>query len=255
MGKQYVLTDGVKFIKLNEQSDPIKVNQIALATIFDSIVKANNRLLSPQITKINKDNGKRKFNIEEVEGGLTASKSEINDSIKLEEDILKEIKELDGVFKDFEDIKMSDKYNRHIYTGKTIMEEDGFDFPKYIKETIFRFSQLENYVENMAYNEQETDLKILDLRHFKRDENTKLNAIEAQSLEYLEQELERERINYKRNKIIGAIILKKINRIQDASYVKIVDNLVNSQYNYRRLDKATIYETIKGRRNNKLKAV
>lgn len=255
MGKQYVITDGIKFIKLNEKSDPIKVNQIALATIFNSIVQANNLLLSPQMVKINKDNGKRRFNIEEIEGELNSTKSETNEAVKMEDDILKEIKELDGVFKDFDEIKMSDRYNRHVYTGKTLMEEDGFDFPEYIKETITRLSELENYVENMAYLEQETDLKILDIRHYKRDENTKLNAIEAQSLEYLEQELERERITYKRNKIVGSIILKKISRIQDPSCIKVVESLINSEYKYRRLDKSVISDMIKSKKSNRLKAV
>lgn len=254
MNKQYVLTDGIKFIKYNEQLNPVKVNQISEATIFNSLVDANNRLLAPQMTKINKENGKRKFNIEEVEGELISNKYEGSDQ-NTEDDILAEINELDGTYKDFDDFKVTDRWNKHVYTGKTLMEDDDFDFPEYMKQAINVFSQLKNYVENMAYLEQESDLKLLDLRHFKRDEETRLNSVEAGSLEYLEQELERERIEYKRNKIIGAIILKKLDRLKKTTYIKVVDNLLNSDYNYRRLDKDAISEMISNRRKSKLKVV
>jgi hypothetical protein len=202
MEKQYVLTDGIRFIKVsNQDNNPSKVSYIEQATIFNSVVSANNFLLSPQMEKLNRDCGKRKFNIDEIEGVHIMEK--IEQKSTMDDDIISEIQELDGTFKDFEEFKSADKYNRHIYTGRTVMEEDGFDMPEFMKQAITVFSQLENYVENMAYLEQEVDLKILDLRHFKRDEETRLNAVEAQSLEYYEQELERDRIEYKKTRLLG----------------------------------------------------
>jgi hypothetical protein len=116
------------------------------------------------------------------------------------------------------------------------------------------FSSLDVYAENMAYMEQEIDLKLLDIRHYKRDTNTRLNAIAAQQLEYLEQDLERERVQYKKNKIIASLFTKDIKRIKNKAFLKILGDIYNIDYKYKRINKDDIEEMIRTRKVN-LKAV
>ena len=252
MDKKYIITNGIKYIKLNDKNDPTKTNSMGLATVFEDLLSANNYLQSPQMSKLNKDAGKRKFYIEEIEGLVSINKSK--EDKQLEDELLKEIQESDGVYTDFEYIKMSDKDNKHVYSSKTIIENEDFDFAEYVKNAIQIFSQLEIFAENMAYLEQECDLKILDIRHYKRDYNTRLNAIEAQRLEYYEQELERERIKYKKNKTIARLLLKDFMRLKDKRVIRFIENICNSEYRYRRISKEDIESIIKTKKS-KLEAV
>jgi hypothetical protein len=250
--KQYVLTDGVKYIKINEHDDPVKTGSIALAHVFENMLVANNYLQTPNMIKLNKDNGKNKFNLEELEGVPTFIRTQ--EDKKIEDDIFKEIQALDGTYKDFEDVKLSDNDNKHVYSGRTIMEDENFDFAEFMKTAIKVFSQIDTYIENMAYLEREMDLNLCDTRHYKRDPNTKMNAIEAQKLQYYEQELERERIKYKRNKIIASIINTDLDRLKKSAYVKVIERVVGSEYRYRRNNRADIEAIIRGKKAN-LKAV
>lgn len=46
-------------------------------------------------------------------------------------------------------------------------------------------SDREKYIENMEYLIKEYDLKILDVRHFIRDEETKLGTVSMSRISYL----------------------------------------------------------------------
>jgi hypothetical protein len=254
MFMDFVLTDGLKFIKQNEHGDPVKETQVAKATVFESMVAANNYLQTNKMIKVNSDNGKNRFHVEELEGGV--HNKDIKMEKALEEELRKEINGLDGVYQDYADIKLADEDNKHIYTGKTALEDEDFDLYEFLHNALNVFSQLENFIENMTYLERETDLKLLDLRHYKRDKRTKLNAIQMQKLAYYEQELERERKEYKTNRILASIFSKDINRIKNRQFVKIIDKIANSEYRYRRLDKGEIEDIISGKKQEtKLKAV
>jgi len=247
MDKQYVITDGLKFIKVNDQGDPTKTNGIALATIFDGILNANHYFKTNKMTKINKENGINQFRVEEVEGFVTSNKS--NDS-QIERDIAKEIAELDGVYADYDSFKIGDEDNKYIYSGKTYMEINNFDIAEFFHTAIKVFSQLDAYIENMSYLEREIDLKLLDLRHYKRDKSTKLNAVSMQKVGYYEQELERERKIYKVNKIIGSIFKKDITRLHNKMYLRVVDNICNSEYRYRRIGREDMDDMFNVKRKN-----
>ncbi|MBU5333565.1 hypothetical protein KQI61_15300 [Anaerocolumna aminovalerica] len=249
--KQYVLTDGKKFIKINEFGDPVKTNNIILANVFESMLDANNFLQTDKMIRINNNNGKNKFNIKEVKdlpipfGEKYKNKAR---AIESEDIFSDDIENLD-------DMKFRYKDNKHFYSEKTYMENEDFNIAEFMKLAIKVFSQLDTYIENMAYLEREIDLKILDIRHFKRDDSTKMNAIEAQSLEYYEQELERERIFYKKNRLICENFQRDINNIKDEQYINKIDNIQNSEYRYRRLSKEQINDLISSRKKYKLKVV
>jgi hypothetical protein len=252
MCKKYIITDGTSYINFESDKKPRKVGSEFLAKQFNNLKSANDYLLSPMMVKLNKDNGKIKFNVKELEIEMEIEES--TDAEDFKKSIVEEIQKLDGGYYDFTDIRISDKDNKHVYSGKTYIEENNIDIVSFMKTVIGVFSCLETYVENMCYLERESDLSIQDYRHFKRDESTKMDSISASKLEYIEQEIERERITNKRNRLIGQLILKDISRIKDEKYIDVIDSIQNSEYRYRRVSKEQIKEMISTRKS-KLKAV
>ena len=152
----YVLTNGNTYIGLNSQNVATSVSNISNALQFSEERKALN-------FKNNLKSTLRKFNWQIV-------KMETS-NISCEKD------------KENED--------SYVYI-ETELEKSGFDISKFFNDTIKTISQLKDYANNMNYLEQEYNKKILDVRHYKRDINTKLNAIQLQRLEQFEIKLERE---------------------------------------------------------------
>ena len=170
------------------------------------------------------------------------------------DNVFNEISSMDGAYMDF-DLNEICEDNKYMYHGETKIERDNVDFIKLLITAIEALSQLDDYVENMGFLERETDLKLMDVRHYKRDPETRLNGIEAQQLQYYEQELERERIKYKINRSIATLFQKDISRIKDKKYIAIVNRMATGEYKYRRLTKDNIEEIMHSRRKTKLKAV
>lgn len=113
---------------------------------------------------------------------------------------------------------------------ETELEKSGFDISKFFNDAIETVSQLRNYANNMGYLEREYNQKILDVRHYKRDINTKLSAIQLQRLEQFEIQLERERYDCKSNRMIAEIFLNDLNRLENVRYLEIVRNVKESEY-------------------------
>ncbi len=134
---------------------------------------------------------------------------------------------------------------------ETELEKSGFDISKFFSDTIKTISQLRDYAKNMGYIEQEYNKKILDTRHYIRDEKTKLNAIQMQRIGYFLQQLERERYESKSNRMIAEIFLADLKRMENINYIEVVKNVKESEYvpeilTYEMLDK------IAGRRAKKI---
>ena len=113
---------------------------------------------------------------------------------------------------------------------ETELEKSGFDISKFFNEAIKIISQLRDYAKNMEYLEQEYNKKILDVRHYKRDINTKLNAIQLQRLEQFEIQLERERYECKSNRIIADMFLLDLNRMENINYIEVMKRVKDSEY-------------------------
>ena len=124
-----------------------------------------------------------------------------------------------------EDVKC-DKYT---YV-ETDLEKSDFDIASFFKDTINTVSQLRVYAENMKFLEQQYNQKILDVRHYKRDIHTKLNAIQLQRLEQFEIQLERERYECKSNRMIAEIFLSDLKRLENSNYVEVIKNVKESEY-------------------------
>ena len=112
----------------------------------------------------------------------------------------------------------------------TQLEENNFNISDFFNSAIKTFSQLKQYATNMGYLEQEYNKKIKDVRHYKRDIRTKLNAIQLQRLEQFEILLERERYECKSNRMIAEIFLTDLSRMENVNYIEVVKNVKESEY-------------------------
>lgn len=190
----YVLSDGYRYIGVDSLNVATSVSNIDKALKFVEEKKAANY-------RDNLKNTLKRFNWEIV---------------KIED-------EIDNVE------KMIENFGEYTYV-ETQLEKSGFDISEFFKEVIETVSQLRDYANNMRYLEKEYDQKILDVRHYKRDTNTKLSAVQLQRLEQFEIQLERERYECKSNRIIAEVFLADLSRIENTKYLEVVKNIKESEY-------------------------
>ncbi len=112
----------------------------------------------------------------------------------------------------------------------TQLEMENFNISDFFKKAIVTISQLKQYADNMHCLECDYNKKIKDIRHYKRDIRTKLNAIQLQRLEQFEIQIERERYECKSNRMIAEIFLMDLNRMENINYVEVVKNIKESEY-------------------------
>ena len=190
----YVLSNGHSYIGVNEENVATSVSNIRKALSFSEEKKAYNY----------RDNLKstlRRFNWQIV---------------KIEDDA-----EPDS----FENTECG------VYTyTETQLEKSGFNISEFFDNAVNTVSQLRDYANNMNFLEQEYNKKILDVRHYKRDINTKLSAIQLQRLEQFEIQLERERYECKSNRMIAEIFLTDLKRLENINYIDVVNNIKHSEY-------------------------
>ena len=190
----YVLSNGHSYIGINSDNVPTSVSNIKKALLFSDEKKASNY----------KDNLKttlRKFNWQ----------------------IVKVKDETENIDTKTENI------GEYTYV-ETDLEKSEFDISKFFNNAVNTVSQLRDYANNMNFLEQEYNKKILDVRHYKRDVNTKLSAIQLQRLEQFEIQLERERYECKSNRMIAEIFLADLKRLENTKYIEVVRNIKESEY-------------------------
>ena len=190
----YYLYNGNNYIGVDSNNTATSVRNISKALSFSDERKAANYLENLKTTL-------RKFNWQIIRG----------------ED------EIEDVEQDCESIV------DYVYE-ETELEKYGFDISKFFNETIKTISQLRNYANNMGFLEHEYNKKILDIRHYKRDKNTKLNAIQLQRLQQFEIQIERERYECKSNRMIAEIFLSDLKRLENINYIEVVKNVKESEY-------------------------
>lgn len=186
----YVLSNGRNYIGVNAENVATSVNDIKKAITFHEEKKAVNYRENLKSTL-------KKFNWQVVE---------------VEEDATQT-----------EDAK------EYVYV-ETNLEKSGFDISAFFKNAVETVSELRDYADNMGFLEQEYNKKILDVRHYKRDDNTKLSAVQLQRLEQFEIQLERERYECKSNRMIAEIFLTDLKRLENINYVEVVKNIKESEY-------------------------
>ena len=125
--------------------------------------------------------------------------------------------------------KEHEKIGEYTYV-ETELEKSEFNISKFFNEAVETISQLREYKNNMGYLEKEYNQKILDVRHYKRDVNTKLSAVQLQRLEKFEIQLERERYECKSNRLIAEIFLADLSRLENIKYLDVIKNVKESEY-------------------------
>ena len=208
----YLLSNGHSYIGLNADNVPISIGNVKKALTFSEERKAVNY----------RDNLKstlRKFDWQ---------------VIKIEDEVENNEKNCESV-------------GEYTYV-ETELEKSGFDISLFFNETIGTVSQLRSYVDNMNHLEQEYNKKILDIRHYIRDENTKLNAVQMQRIGYFLQQVERERYECKSNKAIAEVFLEDLNRLGDIRYLEDIRRIRESKYKPRVLTYELLDEIVGKRR-------
>ncbi len=121
-------------------------------------------------------------------------------------------------------------------TKTTSLEDDDFDICEFFSNTINVMSQLDRFIANMTDKEQITDMKILDIRHYIRNNNHKLNAVQMQRLGYYLRDLEKERYRYKSNRLIASMFASNIDALKDKKNIQKMTDVITSKYNPKILD-------------------
>lgn len=190
----YLLSNGHGYIGIDSNNTATSVSSIKKALSFADEKKAENYLLNLKTTL-------KKFNWQIVK---------IEDETENVEEVCEDIGEYTYV--------------------ETQLEKSGFDITTFFNNAIETVSQLREYADNMGYLEKEYNQKILDVRHYKRDINTKLSAVQLQRLEQFEIQLERERYECKSNRMIAEIFLADLNRLENVNYLEVIRNIRESEY-------------------------
>lgn len=116
---------------------------------------------------------------------------------------------------------------------ETDLEKSGLDISRFFIDAVQTLSQLKDYVKNMHLLEQEYNKKILDIRHYIRDESVKLSAVQMQRIGYFLQQIERERYECKSNRLVAEIFLSDLNNLENINYVEEIKSIKESKYNPR----------------------
>lgn len=101
-------------------------------------------------------------------------------------------------------------------------------------------SQIDRFIANMVSNEEIVDMKILDVRHYIRDNNHKLSAIQMHRLGYYLQSLEKERYDYKSKRLIASMFANNIGALKDKNNIEKVNDILTSKYRPKVLDDTDI---------------
>lgn len=190
----YLLSDGHGYIGVDANNTATSVSSIKRALTFTDEKKAENYLLNLKTTL-------KKFDWQ---------------IIKIEDET--------------ENVEQSCENDGEYTYVETQLEKSGFNITNFFNEAVETVSQLRGYAKNMGYLEKEYNQKILDVRHYKRDINTKLSAVQLQRLEQFEIQLERERYECKSNRMIAEIFLTDLGRLENVNYLEVIRNIKESEY-------------------------
>lgn len=211
----YVLVDGNLFLGKDAKGRAVSVMEKENVNVFKSKVAAENFLNHlPDSVKIYNWQVRRLDSIDELE--LESERE------KYLTEGLTEIKKFGNT------------------TKTTTMEDEDFDICGFFTDVINVMSQLDRFITNMISNEQISDMKILDVRHYLRDNDHRLSAIQMQRLGYYLQSLEKERYGYKSKRLIASMFLNNIDALKDKNNIHKMNDILTSKYRPKVLDDTDI---------------
>ncbi len=200
----YIITDGAFFVGLGFRGKPVTVTSKEKALTFKTIIAADNFLAN-------------------VPGDIKNYNWRVCDfNEESDEFMIPEIKKFGNP------------------TKTTSLEDEDFDICEFFTQVIQVMSQIERFIANMLSNEQIVDMKILDIRHYIRDNDHRLSAIQMQRLGYYLQDLEKERYEYKSKRIIATMFAGNIEALKDKNNIDKMNSVITSKYNPKVLDDTDI---------------
>lgn len=234
-----LIINGKQYIRLDSNGSPQTCGQVLAERFSEDKAKNIIKNLPKPLRKFH-------FNVQLV-SEIAAQPKPIEEE-KLPEDINGILAELDDYYEDYQ---RNPKYdNPYTYHGETALEKElsmnDIGIGNFFKMVIDCVSDREKYIENMEYLIKEYDLKILDVRHFIRDEETKLGTVSMSRISYLLQYYERQRAICKRNRNCAKLFQYHVERFKNRKYMKVIDKIANSKYKYRRLSKEYLEDYAKG---------
>lgn len=129
-------------------------------------------------------------------------------------------------------------------SSPTPIEENDIDLREFFTNAINVMPNIDKFISNMYQNENTANMKILDIRHYIRNNDHKLGAIQMQRLGYYLQSLERERYKYKSNRLIASLFADNISALKDKNNLIKINSILMSSYNPRVLSDEDIEEII-----------
>jgi len=136
-----------------------------------------------------------------------------------------------------------DFYNPFRYAGDTSWEKENTNEKNFFQGILPKLAELRNHISNLEWELQECDLSIIDLLHFLRDEDTKLNARQLCSFSKILREYERRHRDLKLSLNKCKLIESNIAGTLTGEVLEKFENM-DKPYNYRRLSMNKIKEML-----------
>jgi len=220
----YLLSDKNFFVGTDINNHPIIVSEKNKAMLFKTEQAARNYLTRlPDVLKIN---AWHIYNVAEIDDCNDCDDADVCDDCETPENA-------DRV----------PEYYGHS-NMPTPFEEEGFDISDFFTDVINKMSHIDKYIMNMESSEHYIDMKILDIRHYIRDNDHRLNAIQMQRLGFYLRELEKERYDCKSNRLIASMFANNINALKDIKCIQKIHSIRNSKYRPKILEDSDIEDII-----------
>lgn len=240
----YVITNGEQYIRTNPNGRLAWSGNPTLANSFETFPAALGFLKTKRVQNFLKGNSRRSRVVELTDGYMPVEKPENcceEDKSNINDIISMDIERL------LNEPHLPDEQNPYTYYGKTRLDMENVDISDVLVSAGKVLTNLDKQYENIKYLEKEMDLRILDIRHYLRDENTKLSGVAMQRCGYYLQELERYRKIYKKNRLVLELIKDDANKLKDENIQNEIQNIMNSPYRYRRISATLLKGFCNGR--------
>lgn len=167
--------------------------------------------------------------------------SELPDVFKLQK---WKIKELTPSGKE-RDIGVEEAY------AKTDFEKEDFNTEDFFTNIASLMPQLRDFERNLNNQIARLEMKITDIRHYLRNKNCKLNAVQMQRIGYFLQSVERERYKYKADLLTVQFILQNPSSLQKTDAKNKIKKIYEDNYKYRVLSCEELNEIANGNKKGK----
>lgn len=128
---------------------------------------------------------------------------------------------------------------------------ENFSIEDFLQKTIKCISNLRQFKTNMKERELQCNMEILDIRHYIRNRENKINCIQMQRLMYYLQDVERKREYYKKSRLAAGKVIENYDRLADKNFADDIQKLFHTKYKPRILTNYEIEKIINTKKADK----